>query len=93
MLESSAIRVPQFVVTAEGEFFGEDTGHNREVVRRIHACVNACASLTTEELERGIVEDMRRVIADVVPLLQSRRSGGTVDSSLPQAQSDTAASG
>lgn len=66
--------IPQFVVTVEGDVLGEDTAENREVVRRIHACVNACEGISTEELERGIVQDMRRVIAGVIPLLE-RQAG------------------
>ena len=69
--------VPRFVVTAEGELYGEDTPENRELVRRIHACVNACDSFTTEELERGVVQDMRRVIGQVAPLLQQREQSAT----------------
>lgn len=64
--------VPEFVVTPEGELHGEDTPENREIARRIRACVNACEGLTTDELEAGIVKDMRRVLAQVVPLLQER---------------------
>lgn len=89
--------VPQFIVSTEGELFGEDTLENREIVRRIHACVNACEGLATEELESGIVEDMRRVIAEVAPLLKNqvakRRSAApqktiVVDDS-PQGESTT----
>lgn len=68
--------VPHFLVTTEGELHGEDTPENREIVRRIHACVNACANLTTDELESGVVDRMREVIADVVPLLKERRNRG-----------------
>ncbi len=68
--------VPHFLVTTEGELHGEDTPENREIVRRIHACVNACANLTTDELESGVVDRMREVIADVVPLLKERRKSG-----------------
>ncbi len=61
---------PLFILTMEGELRGEDTQENRDIVRRIHACVNACEGISTEELEKGIVQDMRRVLSDVVPLLQ-----------------------
>jgi hypothetical protein len=61
-----------FVVNADGEICGEDLASNREIVRRIQACVNACEGLSTEELERGIIADMRRVLTDVVPLLQKQ---------------------
>lgn len=63
---------PHFVLTQEGEVLGEDTAENRELVRRIHACVNACEGLSTEELEAGIVQDMSRVIGQVIPLLEER---------------------
>ncbi len=63
---------PHFVVSAEGEIHGEDTPENREIVRRIHACLNACEGLSTEELEKGIVDDMRRVLGQVAPLLEQR---------------------
>ncbi len=66
-------RPPHFVITAEGSVLGEDTAENREIVRRIHACVNACEGLSTEELENGIIQDMRRVISQVIPLLEQRR--------------------
>ena len=62
----------RFVLSTAGELYGSDTPENRELVRRIHACVNACEGLSTEELESGIVADMRRVIAEVLPLLRSR---------------------
>lgn len=69
------IRTPHFLVTAEGEIHGEDTPQNRDIVRRIHACVQACEGISTEELERGIVQDMQRVLAQVVPLLELRAAG------------------
>ena len=62
--------VPEFIVTTEGEVLGHDTPENREIVRRIHACVNACQDISTEELEGGIINDMRRVLSEVVPVLQ-----------------------
>ncbi|HAH46670.1 MAG TPA: hypothetical protein DCM07_17780 [Planctomycetaceae bacterium] len=36
------------------------------------ACVNACDGITTEELESGIINDMRRVISQTAPILQER---------------------
>lgn len=63
---------PHFVVTHEGELHGEDTLENREIVRRIHACVNACDGIATEELERGIIDDMRNVISQVAPILHEK---------------------
>ena len=65
-------RSPYFILTHEGSLHGEDTPENREVVRRIHACFAACEGLTTEELERGLIQDMRRVIAEVAPVLERR---------------------
>ncbi|EDL58842.1 hypothetical protein PM8797T_19884 [Gimesia maris DSM 8797] len=34
--------------------------------------MNACDGITTEELESGIIKDMRRVIAQTAPLLEER---------------------
>ena len=67
-----ALNGPHFVVTAEGDMKGEDTPENRDLVRRIHACVNACEGISTEELESGVIQDMRRVIAQVIPILKQR---------------------
>lgn len=61
-----------FVITPDGELFGRDSDAGRELARRIHACFIACEGIATEELERGIIADMRRVIAGVQPLLQDR---------------------
>lgn len=72
-----AVNGPHFVVTAEGDLTGEDTPENREIVRRIHACVNACDGISTEELEAGIIQDMRRVIAQVIPVLKQHESSQT----------------
>lgn len=71
---------PHFYVTAEGSILGEDTQENQEIVRRIHACVNACEGIATEELERGIINDMRRVIGEIAPLLENAQVAETVDS-------------
>ena len=65
--------LPQFIVTTEGEMLGEDTPENKEIVRRIHACVDACGQISTEDLERGIIQDMCNVMAQVVPLLEETR--------------------
>jgi hypothetical protein len=62
---------PHFVVSTDGELHAEDTPENREIARRIRACVNACEGISTEELEQGIIQDMRRALASVVPLLQA----------------------
>jgi hypothetical protein len=67
-----SIHPPHFVITHDSSLHGEDTPENREVVRRIHACVNACEGISTEELEKGIVQDMRRVLGQVAPLLEER---------------------
>lgn len=69
-----ALNGPHFVVTPSGDIHGESTENNLDLVRRITACVNACEGITTEELESGIVEDMRRVIAEIVPVLQSQNT-------------------
>lgn len=63
---------PHIVVTADGSLHGEDTDENRDIARRIHACVNACDGISTEELESGVIRDMRKMIAELVPVLQSR---------------------
>ncbi|MFQ5731932.1 MAG: hypothetical protein ACE5KM_08250 [Planctomycetaceae bacterium] len=67
-----ALNGPHFVVSMQGDVLGEDTLENRDIVRRIHACVNACDGISTEELEGGIIADMRSVLAQVVPVLQQR---------------------
>lgn len=64
---------PHFQVSVVGDVYGEDTEENREIVRRIHACVNACEGISTEELEKGILQDMQRVIAQAVPLLAEKK--------------------
>lgn len=70
--ERQSIQPPHFVISSEGEILGEDTPENQELVRRVVACVNACDGITTEELESGIISDMRRVISQTAPLLQER---------------------
>lgn len=65
--------VPMFILGVDGELHGIDTPGNRELVRRIQACVQACEGISTGELERGIVQDMQRVISQVAPLLEARR--------------------
>jgi hypothetical protein len=61
------------IVTADGELHAEDTPENRDLARRLHACVNACAGISTEDLESGVIADMRRVIESVAPLLRDKR--------------------
>ena len=68
--QEHVLKGPHFVLTSAGELHGEDTPENREIVRRIHACVAACDGISTEELEQGIVQDMRRIIATVAPILE-----------------------
>lgn len=60
------------IITAEGDIHGEDTPENRELVRRIHACVNACDGISTEDLEQGVIGDMCRTMSQVIPLLEER---------------------
>jgi hypothetical protein len=72
---AESVRGPHFLLSHEGELHGEDTPQNREIVRRIHACVSACEGISTEELESGVVQDMRRVIAQVIPVLQGQGRG------------------
>lgn len=71
-VERQSVKPPHFVISSEGEILGEDSPENQELVRRIVACVNACDGITTEELEDGIIADMRNVIAQAAPLLQER---------------------
>lgn len=70
--EHESITPPHFVISSEGEILGEDTPENQELVRRVVACVNACDGITTEELENGIIADMRNAISQVAPLLEER---------------------
>lgn len=64
---------PHFLVSADGSIHGEDTPENRELVRRWQACLQACEGLSTEELEQGIIQEMRRVIAEVIPVLEEKK--------------------
>lgn len=64
--------LPKFILSTEGELYGSDTPENRELVRRIHACVSACEGISTDELEQGVVGEMRRVLSEVIPLLNSK---------------------
>jgi hypothetical protein len=68
-----AIGKPHFVITAEGELHGRQTPESLEIARRIEACFRACEGISTEELENGIIQDMRRVLAQVVPVLQEHK--------------------
>lgn len=48
-----------------------------EAMRRIQACVLACESFSTADLEAGILLQMQQTLKEVVPLLQDVRSKGT----------------
>lgn len=63
---------PMFVLSTDGELHGVDTEGNRELVRRIYACVQACEGISTDELEMGVIAEMKRLLGQVVPLLQNR---------------------
>lgn len=62
----------QLVITAAGDVFGPDTPENRDLARRIRACINACQGLKTEDLENGIVQDLCRTVLQVGPLLEAQ---------------------
>ncbi len=70
----AAKHTPEFILSHEGELHGIDTPEHRELVRRITACVHACDGISTAELEAGIIADMRRVIAEVLPVLQAQQA-------------------
>ncbi|WP_459556627.1 hypothetical protein [Lacunimicrobium album] len=74
MTSESSPTPPQFVLSLEGELHGADSPENRELVRRIHACYHACEGISTDELESGIIADMSRIMAQVIPLLKERES-------------------
>jgi len=79
-----------FQVTDEGIFSVEGTPESLEIVRRIQACVIACEGITTEELENDIVQDMKRVIGQVIPLLEERNQ---MENMISQGQSNPGPSG
>ena len=66
---------PHFVLTPGVSLHEEDTPENRGIVRQIYAYVDACDGITIEELEKGIIQDMRRALAQVVPMLEERNRG------------------
>lgn len=70
-MASPAAPTPEFVITAEGDVHGVDTPENRELVRRIRACVNACEGITTADLESGVIPQMVALMQNVQPLLAS----------------------
>lgn len=67
------LKGPHFVISTDGSILGEDTPENRDIARRIHACVNACDGISTEELESGVIHEMRTMIAELVPVLQAQQ--------------------
>ncbi|QDT63658.1 hypothetical protein [Calycomorphotria hydatis] len=69
-MAADSVEGVHLVITPEGEIHGVDCDANRELVRRIQACVNACDGITTEELEQGIVDDMKNIINQVAPILK-----------------------
>jgi thiamine phosphate synthase YjbQ (UPF0047 family) len=64
----------KLILTTDGEVEVQNTPEMAEFVRRLSACVHACEGITTEELERGIIQDMQRVINEMVPLIQDHKS-------------------
>ncbi len=58
----------QITVTGAGDIYATDTPENRELARRVQACVNACAGFTTGDLERGVLTEMRQVIEQLAPI-------------------------
>lgn len=64
---------PHFFVSADGEIYGENTPENQAIVRRIQACVLACDGISTEELEDGIIADLRKALDLAAPLLEQRQ--------------------
>lgn len=63
----------QLIITAQGDLLGPDTPENRDLARRIRACINACDGLTTSDLEQGLIRDLCQVIHSLGPLLESQR--------------------
>ncbi len=63
----------QLVITAEGDVYGPDSPENRELARRIRACINACNGLNTEDLEKGLIQDLCRTVMQVGPLLEAQK--------------------
>ena len=78
-------KTARVIVTADGELYGEDTPETRELARRVQACINACEGIPTEELEKGVIKDMRRFIELVSPLLP----GGNNSSSTPAKEDES----
>lgn len=68
MTQSTSSSQPvQITVTGGGDVFGADSAANRNLARRVRACVNACEGLSTEDLELGIVGQMRQIIQTLAP--------------------------
>ena len=67
------------ILTINGDILGMDTPRNRELARRVKACLNACEGIATEELERGLIADMCRVLTQVAPLLEQKIAAAAVE--------------
>lgn len=63
----------RLVLTGDGDLLGDDTPANRELARRVRACINACDGFTTEDLERGMIRDLCEIVRQLAPLLEARR--------------------
>ena len=62
----------RFIITTDGDILGQYTDENREMIRRFHACLNACEGISTEDLEQGIIQDMCRIMSEVAPILETK---------------------
>jgi hypothetical protein len=82
--------IPRFVLTTEGELHGVNTPENREIVRRIHACVAACEGISTAELEQGIIREIRQVLTNVIPILEQLRAPAKQDEPQPKIENAAA---
>jgi hypothetical protein len=60
--------VAQITLTAHGDVYAVDSPQTRELARRVQACVNACAGLSTEDLENGLIDQLREVVKQLAPL-------------------------
>ena len=65
------------VITSDGEVHGDDTPENREIARRIQACVNACEGISTEDLEAGVLRQMVSLLERVGPILEGQSTSQT----------------
>lgn len=70
-------RAPHFSLPeCEGEPFFDE-----QALRRIQACLTACEGFSTEDLEGGIIDRMRKALIDVVPLIENLKRKGDQPSS------------